>query len=546
MKIAILFLLCLANSIFASSKLSIGMLGEFHPSHPYLAQSETNIIANSFLLQPILSLEKKWTWKCRLCTQVPTQANRGIEVFTDKTGIQKLAIHLELPEAKWGNGQNIGLKDVAFTWQLIKHLPPNSRSAIALQDIEDILIRPQETRHFTILLRSVTDPYPILNSFYIVSEHLEQPLVDKDKTWNTYFTNSLYVKEPSHSGLYNTAFVLSSQTDQHISLQRNTSSGVPTKIDNIELSFFASLDELGKALLSGKIDMAPDLSAWNDTLSLLESLKKDGKTFEVARDDGFHYEHLDFNLQNPIFQDSRVRKALAYAIDKELILQQITENWTIPASSPIHPSSPYISGNIPFYEFSLSKAKALLNHSDWQIASDGYCTKKNRTLAFEILTIDDPIRIKTANYLAQAWKKIGAKVSVKFLPLSEFREKIARRHFSGLALYSWKLGLFQNTRSLFHSAAIPSLGNAYSGQNITGWINAHVDDSLTKFASTIQESERKHQMEIFQKEYATELPGLALFFRTQMSLLPKNLRSFVLPSSHAGMGLAASEWYLQN
>ncbi len=533
--------LTFASSIWARTDLRVGILGEYTPTHPLLSSFETNDIVQSLTLLPLISLEKKWTWQCRLCTQVPTQANRGIELFTDKIGLTKLAIHMELPpNAHWADGEPLTVKDLVFTWQVMQRVPSQFRTTPALLEIEDVITRPKEQHHFTIILRSLCDPYPVLNSFVVLSHHLDQKHFENDKT--AYFTNSLYVQNPNQVGLYSGPYHIQSQGTNSVSLVRNSSVLYPAKISNLNLQFFASLRTMTEALQHRNIDLVENLPVWNEVFNLVQNSKLIEDFYRLVPDDTFYFEHIDFNLQNPIFQDPNVRKALTYAIDKEFILRTLLKDWGIPAVSPVHPSDRYFSENIAFYEYSPTKARKLLAHSDWTPGADGIRTKRTRALAFEIQCADDPLRLQIAQYLVRAWKEVGAQVNIRSFSLPEFRERIAKRNYSGATLYSWELPPLKSKKTLFHSASIPSLSNHYSGQNISGWINAKVDESLTKIRMTLNDSDRKNWLTQFQQEYTAELPSIPLFFRSGVSFVPKDLQSFSTPMLSRDFGLTAATW----
>jgi peptide/nickel transport system substrate-binding protein len=535
---------CLHSYASSQAKLDVGVLGDITLSHPLLISKESDSLLTSFTLLPIVSLEKGWKWECRLCTELPTQANKGLEIFTDKTGIQKLSIHIKLPNSlSWGDGTPLLLKDVSFTWKVLQNLETSYPLSPLLQEIEDIIVHPEPTRHFTILLKKVSHPYPILNAFYILSEHIEAKRLSQK---NDEAKDSSYLQDPFNPGLYNGPFIWMSHNSKESTffLKRNPNSPLLAKIEGVDLHAFAQLKDVRQALESGILDIALGIQAWGDAFAFLQSLQSKKEKFQTVSSDSYFYEHLDFNLQNPIFQDVYVRRALAYAIDKNTLLSTATHNQAIPSVSPIHPGDPYFSSEISFYEHSLVKAKKLLAKSDWQIGNDGYFTKKNRILSFEILTTDDPVHIKIANALVKTWKDLGAQVTVRAVSLGEFREKLAKRHFSGLLLYAWKLPLFQSTKPLYNSTAIPSLSNGYSGQNISAWINIRVDDALSKFANTINENERRHHLQFFQQEYTRELPGIPLFFRTEAHVFLKTLHNFSVGPSLTGIGLTAAKWEL--
>ena len=79
-----------------------------------------------------------------------------------------------------------------------------------------------------------------------------------------------------------------------------------------------------------------------------------------------------------------------------------------------------------------------------------------------------------------------------------------------------------NQSSLFHSSAIPTLNNHYSGQNISGWSNSRIDPILTKMITTLDDDDRKQFWATFQHEYSEDLPGIPLMFRQRVSFIPKD------------------------
>lgn len=532
---------CLKLDPVIAGNLSLGIIEkEMELSHPLLqdSASKRNLLT-SFTLLPLISMESNWKWQCRLCTSLPTLENKGLEIFTDKTGIQKLAIHLKLLNGiYWGDGQEMTMKDIAFTWKVIKKIPIETRTANGLQEIEDIIIHPQATRHFTILLKNLSSPYPILHSFYVLSSHMEKDLIKDQEPEASYFSNSHYLTNVTQAGLYNGAFIPTELKlgQRKVSFHRNMKAHISAPYEKIDVEIYLKPGDLLQDLNNKKVEMGLSINVWDETFSFIRSYKNPDKILQHS--DSYFYEHLDFNLQNPFFQDRRVRMALAHAIDKEVILEKITESWTVPAVSPIHPGDPYFSPKVSLYDYSPSKASELLSQSDWALDSHGELVKKNRTLSFELLTIDDPMRIKTAQYLVEAWRKIGARVSIKTLPLQEFRERLSRRYFSGVVLYAWHFPLFQNTKVLYQSNSIPSLNNTYAGQNVSGWINTRVDETLTRFSNSADEEERKEYMEFFQQQYTHELPGIPLFFRTDLNVIPKHLTGLKISPCPQDLGFS--------
>jgi peptide/nickel transport system substrate-binding protein len=69
---------------------------------------------------------------------------------------------------------------------------------------------------------------------------------------------------------------------------------------------------------------------------------------------------LDLNMSRPPFNDVLVRQAVAYAIDKQAIVDATLEGVASPAVGPISPAEAYINSGLAGYPYNVDKAKALL------------------------------------------------------------------------------------------------------------------------------------------------------------------------------------------
>lgn len=539
-----LVFICTLSSSSFSQKLSVGTQGSWKDlSHPLLPKNEQDLMLNSFLLLPIISFEKNWEWKCQLCTELPTLENRGLSFFTDEKGKKKLSIHLELrSKLSWGDGLPVTSKDLAYTWELVQKLPEESLLYEKLRWIEDIFIQEESSPFFTITLSKITDPYPILNAFSILSSH-----VGKDQNLENILGNS-YLSNPSNPGLYNGPFLFknSQRTSSQLSLLkliRNPYSLFSSGIKTLELEIHSQTHSLLEKLRQKSLQAILYLKTSKENIEILKQMSSQS-FYSVHYEDDWDFEHIDFNLENPIFRNENLRQALAHALDKDEIIKNFTKNTSIPTQSPIHPADPYLFRELHLYDYSPKKAQELLESAQWSFESpkSKYRTRRGSMLSFELLSVQDPIRIQTAKYLAKAWGKIGAHVQLKFLPLSQFRKTISKRHFSGMALYSWHLLPFANLTGLFNSSEIPERNSQYSGQNLPGWINTKVDSNLRSFYENIESSKKQKALEVFQEEYTKELPSLPLFYRTSLNFVTKDIQNYSLAPLPSNLGLSIAKW----
>ncbi|QIE55160.1 hypothetical protein G5B40_06670 [Pikeienuella piscinae] len=73
--------------------------------------------------------------------------------------------------------------------------------------------------------------------------------------------------------------------------------------------------------------------------------------------------YLEMNLRRKPFDDLRVRKTLAYAIDTDFIANVLFSGQTKVGTGPIHSGNPFYSPDVPRYEIDLDKARALLDEA---------------------------------------------------------------------------------------------------------------------------------------------------------------------------------------
>ena len=147
---------------------------------------------------------------------------------------------------------------------------------------------------------------------------------------------------------------------------------------------------------------------------------EDGGDFYVDTILGTYY--ISMNLQRDAFQDAKVRKALALAIDRDYIANTIMQGTYSAASNLVGPgivdengyfhdngNAPYISAD---YEANLAEAKKLLADAGYP-NGEGYPT-------LEYSTNDAGYHVPLAEYLQQAWSDLGITLTISKMEWSSF------------------------------------------------------------------------------------------------------------------------------
>ncbi len=222
----------------------------------------------------------------------------------------------------------------------------------------------------------------------------------------------------------------------------------------------------------------------------------------------FSYTHMAFNLKHPLFQDKKVRQAIACAIDKSEIVDVVLFGLGSPATGPYVPDTWPYNPDVKKFEFDPEKAKVLLQEAGWADRDgDGVLEKDGRPFSFTILTnMGNSLRKNTATIIQWRLAKIGISVEIKALEWSTFvNEFIDKRRFEAVLL-GWSIGLDPDQYDIWHSSKTKE-----KEFNFISYNNPEVDALLEKGRRTFDLSERKKAYFRIQEILADELPYIFLY-----------------------------------
>lgn len=247
--------------------------------------------------------------------------------------------------------------------------------------------------------------------------------------------------------------------------------------------------ENGEVQLAGFVSAARDIKQLQEVPDLVVTPKGYAGVGPIA--------WLAFNLENEFLSDIRVRKAIAYAIDKNFILNALQRGIAQEARTGIHPGSPFFEPEVETYKLDLDKANALLDEAGYPRGSDG----TRFTLRVDYVTL--PFK-PLAEYLRPQLKKIGIKVAVQPYPdFATWARRMATHDFdlSWDAVFNWGDPVIGVHRTYLCSNIKEQVWS-----NTQSYCNPHVDDLLQQAAVETNPDKRKALYSEFQKIVANELP----------------------------------------
>lgn len=251
------------------------------------------------------------------------------------------------------------------------------------------------------------------------------------------------------------------------------------------------------------------------------------------------YTYLGFNLKHPWFKDKRIRQAVAYAIDKDEIVDVVLFGLGRPATGPYVPGTWYYNPHVKSYKFSVNKAREMLKEAGWEDTDgDGIVDKDGKPFEFTILTnMGNSLRENTATIIQWRLLKVGIKVRIRLLEWSTFiNEFIDKRSFEAVIL-GWSLGFEPDQYDIWHSSKTRE-----KEFNFVSYNNPEVDELLEKGRRTFDVEKRKKAYFRIQEILAEELPYIFLYVPDATPIV--NSRFKGIKPTTIGISYNLIKWYV--
>ena len=194
--------------------------------------------------------------------------------------------------------------------------------------------------------------------------------------------------------------------DQHIILEKNENFFLEGKpyLDKIVMRIIKDPSARSLGRENGEIH----LSAFESTPQ--DILHSKGIAHLTATDKGYAaigpITWLAFNTKSKPTSDVRVRQAIAYAVDRNFLINAVMRGTSKPAYTGIHPDSIFHEPNVERYDLDINKANQILDDAGYSKNSDGIRFPLNIDYGW-------PSAKPMAEYLKPQLKKIGIDVTVR-------------------------------------------------------------------------------------------------------------------------------------
>jgi len=263
------------------------------------------------------------------------------------------------------------------------------------------------------------------------------------------------------------------------------------------------------------------------------------RNFNKYRYLSFGYSYLGYNLRKPLFQDVRIRQAIAHAIDKQELIDGVLLGLGRAATGPYKPDTWVYHPDVKSYPFDPAASRALLEAAGWHAAGGtGVREKDGQKLAFTIVTNQgNDLRAKTAEIVQRRLKEVGIDVQIRIVEWATFlKEFIFPGNFDATIL-GWTGGPEPDQYNIWHSSK-----TGPRELNFIHYRNAEVDALLERGRRTFDQAERKRIYDRFQEILAEEQPYTFLYVPEATPAVARRFRG--IEPAPAGITHNFIKWYV--
>jgi peptide/nickel transport system substrate-binding protein len=252
----------------------------------------------------------------------------------------------------------------------------------------------------------------------------------------------------------------------------------------------------------------------------IERLEKTGKyvSHSQVSSEIFHY---SFNLVREPFDQKEVRHAIAYAINKPLIVKSLLGEKVLVANSfaPIHFPDVVIKEDA--YAYNPEKAKEMLRNLGWKPGKDGILVKDGKRFQFNIMTPFGryPMDKQITEAIQASLKEIGIDTKVEVVESAAFIKWLDAPCDEKRTM---KIGMCARTRPMGASYEFAFIQHYHSDStpldNNSGcFANKEFDKYIIGARTLVDEKARGQAHRRAQEILFEELPAIPIFwYRTYM------------------------------
>ena len=235
---------------------------------------------------------------------------------------------------------------------------------------------------------------------------------------------------------------------------------------------------------------------------------------QISKTPGTTYKYLSFNFHDPRLRDVRVRRAIAYAIDRNNIVNTMLRGTGRIATGMLSPENWAYDGNVTGYTYDPQKSRQLLDQAGYPAGSNGM-----RGLRFDYKTTPEGARL--GEVFQAMLQQVGIELTIRTLDFATYYADIQAGNFDLTSLQWVGINDPNSYYMIFDSNKTPP-----RGENRGYYSNSALDNLLEAGMSTVDLDARKKIYAQVQQLAADDLPYVSLWWVDNVAVMNRRLVGF--------------------
>jgi peptide/nickel transport system substrate-binding protein len=252
------------------------------------------------------------------------------------------------------------------------------------------------------------------------------------------------------------------------------------------------------------------------------------------------WSYIGYNLRQPLLQDVRVRQALAYAVDRQPIIDRVMYGLAQPTYSAFGPTCWCFNPDVPRRDYDPARARELLDQAGFRPGPDGIRVKDGQRLHLRLLFGPNTSRVREqiATIAQASFREVGVSVEITGLEWVSYLSALKTPPYTNwdLTVGGWQATIDPHWMYQIWSAEnIPDL-------NAGAYRSPEVEALFQKGVREFDAGARKRVYQDIQQTLTEDQPYIFLFMNKSYEGV--NNRIGGIKPSPLGLGWNIEEWFV--
>lgn len=294
----------------------------------------------------------------------------------------------------------------------------------------------------------------------------------------------------------------------------------PAKLQHVRVRVISDMNALQAELQAGRVDLAPmPTSLSPDSVKRLEQ----DRNLQVRAFPGSNLNLLTLNTTSTPLDNVKVRQAIAYAIDRQSMIQQLLLGYGKIANS-ILPEESWAYSPGQTYNYDPAMARKLLAEANF---------RADKPIVYKLSGSSIAGR-QYAGVIQNALKEVGIPVEIQTSEINTLFDELRRGNFQ-IAYGQWVGGnqdpIFY--KDLFATSEIPT--QTRSARNRSRYSNPELDALIDQAVNTYDRQKARELYVKIQEIVSRDVPVFPLWYQSNVVIARKNVENIKVNAS--------GDWY---